>query len=127
MPNGAPQRILLAIEDAFGVVIVSEYEPQIWGYETYEEWDSAMAALAEEGERAFYDDVVKFVQGKRHNIETGTIGMVKAEIAKRLIAETPDLLVEEKRPNLIKAVNALWKKGQPTLRERPSKCRPIRL
>src|SRR5262245_51938530 len=33
----APQRILQAIGDEFGVDIVSEYEPQFWGYETTEE------------------------------------------------------------------------------------------
>jgi hypothetical protein len=38
----APQRILQAIADEFGVDIVSECEPQFWGYETTEEWEAAL-------------------------------------------------------------------------------------
>jgi Integrase core domain len=101
----APQRILQAICDEFDVDIVSEYEPEFWGYETKEEWEAAWAAIAEKDEQSFYNEVVKFVRGEGHEIGPGSIGMIKAEIAKRLIAESPDLLAEDKRPDLIKAVN----------------------
>jgi hypothetical protein len=104
----APQRILQAIGNAFGVDIVSEYEPEFWGYETREEWEAAWAAMAEKSEQNFYNEVVKFVRGEGHDIWPGTIGMIKAEIAKRLIAEAPDLLAEDKRPDLIKAVNMIY-------------------
>jgi hypothetical protein len=93
----APQRILQAIGDEFGVDIVSEYEPEFWGYETKEEWEAAWAAMAEEAEQNFYNQVVKFVRGEGHDIRPGTIGMIKAEIAKLLIANSPDLLAEDKR------------------------------
>src|SRR5262249_19760508 len=88
----APQRILQAIADRFHVDIVSEYEPKFWGYETTEEWEAAWAAIAEEEKQNFYNQVVNFVRGEGHNITPGTIGMIKAEIAKRLIAVSPDLL-----------------------------------
>jgi hypothetical protein len=104
----APQRILQAIGDEFDVDIVCEYEPQFWGYETQEEWDAAWAKMGEKAEQDFYTEVVKFVRGEEHNIRTGTIGMIQAEIAKRLIAESPDLLAEDKRPDLIKAVNMIY-------------------
>jgi hypothetical protein len=108
MPNGAPQRILQAICDEFDVDIVSEYEPQFWGYSTQEEWDAAQNEIAEKHERDFYNEVVKFVRGESHDIRPGTVGMTKAEIAKRLIAESPELLAEDKRPDLIKAVNMAY-------------------
>ena len=54
--------------------------------------------------------MVKFVRGEGHEIGPGTIGMIKAEIAKRLIAESPDLLAEDKRPDLIKAVNLIYER-----------------
>jgi hypothetical protein len=104
----APQRILRAISDEFNVDIVSEYEPEFWGYETKEQWEADWAAMAEKDEQNFYDEVVKFVQGEAHDIRPGTIGMIQAEIAKRLIAESPDLLAEDKRPELIKAVNMIY-------------------
>jgi hypothetical protein len=36
-----PNRILLAISDAFNTQIYSEFEPQFWGYESELEWDRA--------------------------------------------------------------------------------------
>jgi hypothetical protein len=104
----APQRILRAIGDKFDVDIVSEYEPQYWGFGTQEEWDAALAKMEEEADQDFYNNVIKFVQGEEHEIRPGTIGMTRAEIAKRLIEESPDLLAEKKRSDLIKAVNTIY-------------------
>ena len=106
--GNAPQRILRAIADKFDVDIVSEYEPEYWGYETEEEWDAAWGAIAEKHKRDFYNDVVRFVRGESHDIRTGTIGMIQAEIAKRLVAESPELLDEDKRCELIKAVEVIY-------------------
>jgi hypothetical protein len=104
----APQRILRAISDEFDVGLVSEHEPEFWGYETKEEWEADWSAMAEKDEQDFYNEVVKFVRGESHDIRPGTIGMMKAEIAKRLIAESPNLLAEDRRPDLIKAVNTTY-------------------
>jgi hypothetical protein len=106
----APQRILHAIADEFHADIVSEYEPEYWGYKTKEEWEMACAAMAEKDEQDFFNEVAKFVRGVAHNIRPGTIGMTMAEIAKRLIAESPDLLAEDRRSDLIKAVNLVYDK-----------------
>jgi hypothetical protein len=103
--ENSPECILQAIVDEFHVDIVSEHEPQFWGYETEEEWNAAWSAMGKKDEQDFYNEVVKFVQRKEHDIRPGTLGMTLAEIAKRLIAETPDLLAEDKRPDLIKAVH----------------------
>jgi hypothetical protein len=109
-PNGSPGRILRAICDEFGVDIVSEHEPRYWGYETQEEWDAAYEKLYKEYEQHFYNEVVKFVRGEEHDIRPRTIGMIKAEIANQLIAESPDLLAEDKRPDLIKAVKMIYER-----------------
>ena len=37
---GRTARILVAIENAFDVKLVSEDEPQFWGFETEKEWDA---------------------------------------------------------------------------------------
>lgn len=47
-PNGAPGKILRAIADAFDVAIVSEHEPEYWGFNTREEWDAAWDAIAKD-------------------------------------------------------------------------------
>ena len=110
-PNGNPGRILGAISDEFGVKIVSEHEPEYWGFKTTEEWEkweADLAAKAAKDEQDFYDEVVKFVRGESHNIRSGTNGMMKAEIAKRLVAESPELLAKDKRPRLIKAVDMIY-------------------
>ena len=106
----AAQRILQAICDEFDVDIVSEYEPQFLGFKTQEEWDAWERAMATKADEDFYNEVVKFVRGEAHDIKPGTNGMVLAEIAKRLIAESPDLLAEDKRPDLIKAVNLIYER-----------------
>lgn len=65
------------IAEKFDVDIVSEHEPEYWGYETEKEWDAAWEAMAEKDERDFYDEMVKFVRGESYDIEPRTIGMTK--------------------------------------------------
>ena len=71
--------------------------------------------MAERDEQDFFNEVVKFVRGEAHDIKPGTIGMIQAEIAKQLIAESPDLLAEHKRPDLIKAVNMIEDRNRRSL------------
>jgi len=59
-------------------------------------------------EQDFYNEVVKFVRGESHNIEPGTIGMMRAEIAKQLITGRPELLDEDMRTDLIEIVEATY-------------------
>jgi hypothetical protein len=106
--NGDPHYILRSISDEFDVDIVSEYEPQYWGFETEDEWNAALAKMEEDAERDFLNEVVKFVRGEDHKISSGTVGMAQAEIVKRLIAENPHLAVEAKLPDLINAVRTIY-------------------
>ena len=85
MPNGAPSRILSAIAEAFDAEIVSEYEPQFWGFDTQEEWDAWELMIDKQYQEKFYNDVLKYLQGEPHGIPPGTNGMLKAKIAKKLV------------------------------------------
>jgi hypothetical protein len=49
--------------------------------------------------------MVKFARGEDHDIKPGSVWMIKAEIAKRLTANSPDLLADAKRPDLLKAID----------------------
>jgi hypothetical protein len=90
------------------VKIVSEHEPQFWGFESEAEWEAASKARAEKDQQEFYDDVIKFIGGESNDIRPGTNGMAMAEIAKRLVAESPDLVAAEKRRELIEAVETIF-------------------
>ena len=96
----APSKILNAIADAFDVRIVSEYEPQFWGFDTQEEWD----ADQEEWERVtgarFLIEVVKYCKGEPNDIGAGTSGHIKAKIAKGLTEKDPALLLPENQDKL---------------------------
>ena len=65
-----------------------------------------MRHVLEQEREEFYQEIVEFVEGRSHNILPDTIKMTKAEIAKRLIEETPALLGERKE--LIKAIEATY-------------------
>jgi hypothetical protein len=106
--GNAPARILRAIADMFDVDIVSEHEPEYGGYETEEEWFAAEEAWHEKHQVEFYNEVARFVRGESHDIKSGTVGMIEAEIAKRLVTESPELLDEDKRRELIKAVKIIY-------------------
>jgi hypothetical protein len=109
------RRIVEVIREAFHVEIVCEHEPRYWGLETEEEWDAAQIRIEIENERAhqvFWNELVKFVRGESDRInstyliKSATMKMV--EIAKRLIAESPELLAEDKRSDLIQALEEMY-------------------
>jgi hypothetical protein len=49
----APGKILNAIAEAFDTDIVSEYEPQFWGFDTQEGWDAWWEQRSRESEEEF--------------------------------------------------------------------------
>src|SRR6266436_3038870 len=75
--------------------------------ESTEECLDAWDAMAEKADQEFSQEMVKFVRGEDHDIKPGSIWMTKAEIAKRLTANSPDLLADAKRPDLLKAIEML--------------------
>jgi hypothetical protein len=104
----SPKKILGAMADAFDVNIVSEYEPQFWGFATQAEWDAAMEAMRKEGEDRFYLNVMKYVSNESNDIRVGSIGEIMAKIAKQLIENDPDLLLKGRREDLMRKINEIY-------------------
>jgi hypothetical protein len=102
----APSKILHAIAQVFDTDIVSEYEPQFWGFETQEEWDAYMERLSRESDDRFYAKLVKYLRGEPCDIEPGTIGMRWAEVAKTLVDKDESLLLPENKDKLLKMVQS---------------------
>ena len=100
--SGAPGGILAAIAEAFDTDIVSEYEPQFWGYETEEEWDRFQAKVFEEHEAQYYEEMMKYMRGEESDIKPGE---QRAEKAKALIAENPELGLPENKTALLRATD----------------------
>ena len=113
-PNGAPGRILAAIEEAFDTEIVSEYNYRYWGFETLEEFRDAENKECEEGDADLYESIMKYVRGTRGHIHEDW-----GETAKALILKNPDLVLPEHRAKLLEAVrNGTRSKLTYTLDER---------
>jgi hypothetical protein len=135
-PNGAPGAILAAIEEAFGIEIVSEHDPRYYGYETQEEWDAALDKMHTEHQEHFYEQLMHYVSGRAHEITEGTVGEAMAKIAKHAVSTDPELLVPENRDKLLSVVEERYEREQSleasSLRERngartlppTSRCRP---
>jgi len=104
--RGDPGHILQTISKEFGVRILRE-DVYFNGDEFTQECSDAWDAMAEKVDQEFYPEMVKFVRGESHAIKPGSVWMTKAEIAKRLIANCPDLLAEAKRSELLKAIGLL--------------------
>jgi hypothetical protein len=106
----APQKILRAIAEAFDTDIVSEYQPQFWGFDTQEEWDTAMEEMSREDDERLYTNIVKYVRGEPNDIRARTIGWFKAEIAKRLAEDDSTLLLPENKDRFLAEVNAIYER-----------------
>ena len=87
-PN-APAVILTAIAEEFETNIASEHQPEFWGFATREEWYAFNDEITESYERAFELEVIKYLRGEANEIGSGTIGMIQAEIARKLVEENP--------------------------------------
>jgi hypothetical protein len=110
LPNGVPSKILNAIAEAFDTEIVSEHEPQFWGFETHEEWDAWNQKIHKEYEDKYHDEMMKFLGGEPNDIRPGTIGMLKAEIAKTLIESDPTLLLTANKDKLRSEIELIYER-----------------
>jgi hypothetical protein len=107
-PGGAPGKILNAIVEACDTNIVSEYEPQFWGFETQEEWDAWSEQRSREYRDQFHNEVLKYLRGEPSDIQPGTIGMIEAEIAKKLVEKDPALLLPTNKDKLLNEMEAIY-------------------
>ena len=107
-PNGDPGNILNALANVFDTDIVSEYEPQYWGFDTQEEWDACMEKMSQKHEEEFHIELLKYLRGEPNDIRPGTNGMCEAEIARTLVEKDPSLLLsvnKDKLRNVIRSIH----------------------
>lgn len=108
--GNAPGKILNAIADAFDTDIVSEYEPQFWGFDTNEEWEAWEEKMAREADDKFYIELSKYLRGEPHDIKPGTIGMIKAKIAAKLVEKDQTLLLPENKDKLLTEIESIYRR-----------------
>ena len=109
-PNGAPGKILNALANVFDTDIVSEYEPQFWGFDTQEEWDACMEKMSQKAEEEFHIELLKYLRGEPNDIRPGTIEMIEAEIAKTLVEKNPSLLLSVNKDKLRNEIQSIYKR-----------------
>jgi hypothetical protein len=106
-----PSKILSAISQAFDTAVVSEHEPEYWGYDTEEAWDAAWKTIHDQKQEEFYNEICKFVRGEPNSIGEGTVGEMQAKIARNLVAENPNLVLPESQADLMKATGSVYKRN----------------
>jgi hypothetical protein len=107
-----PERgILHAIAEAFDTGIVSEHEPEYWGFDTQEEWDRWNEQTSREHKESFHNELLKYLRGESNDIRPGTIGMIKAKIAKKLADKDPALLLPTNKDKLRKEIDTIFDRG----------------
>jgi hypothetical protein len=105
----APEKeIFHAIAEAFDTDIVTEHQPEFWGFETEEEWDAYQKRIHEEGKQQFHAELLKHLRGEPADIRSGTIRMQKAEIAKSLVEKDPSLTDPKNRDKLMREIAAIY-------------------
>jgi hypothetical protein len=86
--------ILNAIEEACDCRIVSEDDPQFWGYDSWEQCfaERANAPRTYEHRNEFFAELWNFLHDKPHRFKPGTRGMAMAERARLHIEAKPELI-----------------------------------
>jgi hypothetical protein len=104
----APDKILAAISEEFETDVFSEYEPQYWGFDTQEELDAAWKKWADQDRDRFYADLCAYIRGEPNDIRPGTIGEIKAKIAKTLVESQAALVRPENKDTLLSEMDAIY-------------------
>lgn len=110
-----PNKILNAVAKVFDAEIVSEYEPQYWGFDTQEEWDASLGRMSREAEEKFHTELLKYLCREPNDIKPGTVGMCEAEIAKKLIAKDPTLLLPTNKDKLRNEIQSIRDRDRATI------------
>jgi len=104
--GNAPGKILDAIADVFDTDIVSEYEPQFWGFASNEEWDAWQEKIAKEEDDKFYIELLKYLQGEPHDPELS--GWTRVKIAAKLVEQDQTLLLPENKEKFLTAIQTIY-------------------
>jgi len=105
----APEKgIFHAIAEAFDTDIVTEHQPEFWGFDTQEQWDRWNEQRSREDQDSFHTELLKYLRGEPNDIRPGTIGMIEAEIAKKLADKEPGLLLPINKDKLRKEIDTIY-------------------
>ena len=105
----APEKeIFHAIAEAFDTEIVIEGQPEFYGFDTQEEWDAWNEQESRQAEESFHDELLKYLRGEPSDIRPRTIGMIKAEIAKKLADKEPALLLLTNKDKFRKEIDTIY-------------------
>jgi hypothetical protein len=105
----APEKkIFHAIAEAFDTKIVIEGQPEFYGFDTQEEWDAWNEQESRQAEESFHHELLKYLRGESNDIRPGTVGMIWAEIAKKLADTDPALLLPTNKHKLRKEIDAIY-------------------
>ena len=107
-PNGAPGKILNALANVFDTDIVSEYNPEFWGFDTREEWKACVEKMSQKYEEEFHIELLKYLRGEPNDIRPGTMEMIEAEIAKTLVEKNPSLLLSVNKDKLRNEIQSIY-------------------
>jgi hypothetical protein len=113
-PNGNPSKILCLIQETFNTKIVSEFDPEYWGFDTEAEWETGLREFKFEEDR-FFVDLLKFIANEPNGIRAGTYDETTAKIAKRLVEVDPTLVLPAKRQELKERIKEVRDRASPSL------------
>ncbi|MDP1671275.1 MAG: hypothetical protein Q8L63_04220 [Alphaproteobacteria bacterium] len=106
-PDG-PGKIFSAIRDAFNIHILSDQEPQYWGFATQEEWDAEKKRASDQARTELYAYVCAYVRGDPIGIKPDAVGEIKAKIAKGFVETDATLLHPENKDKLLAGIDAIY-------------------
>jgi hypothetical protein len=103
-----PFSVLDAIEEEFATQLVNQGDHRYWGFASREDMEGRYDEILKEDEDEFYKNVICYVRGEPHGLGSGTIGMIKARIAKAVVERKPALVAPENRDEFLKIVEDLY-------------------
>jgi hypothetical protein len=95
------ERIVRAVEHAFQTTLVSEYQPEYWGYSSREECDEAWERIYRKHRDSFYAQLMAAVAGRSVEFEVHTVSNALVQLAKGLLDQEPKLAFPAQRDALL--------------------------
>lgn len=117
--SNAVEHILGVISKVFDTEIISEYDPQFWGFKTIEEQDQAELLKAKTYRRHWYEQMMNFAMDRPHKLKPGTDEFEDAEIVKELVAENLEWADPNLRDELFVAVHRRRMRPTPSVPDGP--------
>ena len=87
---------------------MSDDDYRYWGFASEKECNDFWDAENRKTQDELYNELLHYVRNEPNDLSPGTIGMIKAEIAKTLVEGDPGLATPEKREALLEAIRAIY-------------------